>query len=150
EVASMLNTYFSRMADEIFAREGTVDSFIGDAVLAVFGAPVDQPDHASRAVDAARGMRRAVAEMNAAGRLPNIRVRYAINSGVAIAGDVGSEKRRDYTVLGDVVNTAARLDAVAEPDQIVISRATYDRTSPAAAVSSLGEIPLRGRVGKIE
>jgi adenylate cyclase len=150
EVAAMLNTFFSRMTDEIFAEEGMVDKFNGDAILAVFGAPVDQADHAGRAVRAAQAMRRAVAEMNANGSLPQLRIRYAINSGVAIAGDVGSAKRRDYTVLGDVVNTAARLETIAKPDQIVISRATFDRIRPPIAASSLGEVPLRGRVEKVE
>lgn len=150
EVAAMLNTFFSRMTDEIFAQEGTVDKFLGDAVLAVFGAPVEQPDHAARAVRAAQAMRRAVAEMNAAGTLPNLRLRYAINSGIAIAGDVGSAKRRDYTVLGDVVNTAARLETIAQPDQIVISRATYDRIQPPVVCSSLGAVALRGRAEKVD
>jgi adenylate cyclase len=150
EVAAMLNTFFSRMTDEIFAEEGMVDKFYGDAILGVFGAPVDQSDHADRAVRAAQAMRRAVAEMNANGSLPQLRIRYAINSGVAIAGDVGSARRRDYTVLGDVVNTAARLETVAKPDQIVISRATYDRIQSPIAASSLGEVPLRGRAGKVE
>ena len=150
EVAAMLNTFFSRMTDEIFAEEGMVDKFYGDAILGVFGAPVDQSDHADRAVRAALAMRRAVAEMNANGSLPQLRIRYAINSGVAIAGDVGSARRRDYTVLGDVVNTAARLQTIAEPDQIVISRATHDRIRSPIATSSLGEMPLRGRASKVE
>jgi adenylate cyclase len=150
EVAAMLNTFFSRMTDEIFAEEGMVDKFYGDAILAVFGAPVDQADHAGRAVRAAQAMRRAVAEMNANGTLPQLRIRYAINSGIAIAGDVGSARRRDYTVLGDVVNTAARLETVAQPDQIVISRATYDRIQPSINARPLGEVPLRGRSGKVE
>jgi adenylate cyclase len=150
EIAAMLNAFFSRMTDEVFAQEGTVDKFIGDAILAVFGAPVEQRDHARRAVRAAQAMRRALHEMNTSGALPNLKLRYAINSGVAIAGDVGSNKRRDYTVLGDVVNTAARLETIAQPNQIVISRATYDRIQPPIAATSLGKVPLRGRTGKVE
>src|SRR5581483_8580246 len=142
--------FFSRMTDEIFAQEGTVDKFLGDAILAVFGAPVEQADHASRAVRAAQAMRRAVAEMNAAGTLPQLRLRYAINSGIAIAGDVGSERRRDYTVLGDVVNTAARLQTIADPDQIVISRATFERLRSPVPVSPLGPVALRGRTEKVD
>jgi adenylate cyclase len=149
EVASLLNRFFSEMTDAIFSEEGTVDKFIGDAILAVFGAPVEQPDHARRAVRAAQAMRRAVARLNAAGGRP-LRVRYAINSGVAIAGDVGSARRREYTVLGDVVNTAARLESLAEPDQIIVSRATYDRISPPIAATPLGEKAIRGRGAKVE
>jgi class 3 adenylate cyclase len=149
EVAAMLNRFFSEMTEVIFAEEGTVDKFIGDAILAVFGAPVEQPDHARRAVRAAQAMRRAVARLNTAGARP-LRVRYAINSGVAIAGDVGSARRREYTVLGDVVNTASRLEALAEPDQILVSRATYDKLHPPVPATSLGHREIRGRAAKVE
>jgi adenylate cyclase len=149
EVASLLNRFFSEMTDAIFSEDGTVDKFIGDAILAVFGAPVEQHDHARRAVRAAQAMRRAVARLNAGGGRP-LRVRYAINSGVAIAGDVGSARRREYTVLGDVVNTASRLESLAEPDQIIVSRATYDRISPPIAATPLGEKAIRGRAAKVD
>jgi len=149
EVATLLNRFFSEMTEAIFAEEGTVDKFIGDAILAVFGAPVEQSDHARRAVRAAQAMRRAVARLNAAGGRV-LRVRYAINSGVAIAGDVGSARRREYTVLGDVVNTASRLEALAAPDQILVSRATYDRLEAPIAATPLGEREIRGRTGRVE
>jgi adenylate cyclase len=149
EVAAMLNRFFSEMTEVIFAEEGTVDKFIGDAILAVFGAPVEQPDHARRAVRAAQAMRRAVARLNAAGGRP-LRVRYAINSGVAIAGDVGSARRREYTVLGDVVNTASRIEALADPDQILVSRATYDKLQPPVPATSLGQREIRGRAARVE
>jgi len=149
EVATLLNRFFSEMTEAIFAEEGTVDKFIGDAILAVFGAPVDQPDHARRAVRATQAMRKGIARLNA-GSVRQIQVRYALNSGIAIAGDVGSARRREYTVLGDVVNTAARLEAIAQPDQIIISRATYDRIQPPIAATALGEVPIRGRTGKVE
>jgi adenylate cyclase len=150
EVATLLNRFFSEMTEAIFAEEGTVDKFIGDAILAVFGAPVEQPDHARRAVRAAQAMRRAMARLNAAGDHRVLRVRYAINSGTAIAGDVGSARRREYTVLGDVVNTASRLEALAQPDQIIVSRATYDRLQPPVAATPLGEREIRGRTGRVE
>jgi adenylate cyclase len=150
QVAALLNTFFSRMTDVVFDEHGTVDKFDGDAILAVFGAPFDQPDHARRAVVAAQTMRREIARLNADGALPGVRVRYAINSGVAIAGDFGSMKRREYTVLGDVVNIAARLATIAEPDQIVISRATCDRVQPPIAAHPLGTVLPRGRTSKVE
>jgi adenylate cyclase len=150
EVAALLNTFLARTADAIFAEQGTIDKFLGDAILAVFGAPVEQPDHALRAVRAAQAMRRIVAAMNAEEAFPRVRVRYAINSGVAIAGDIGPAKRQEYTVLGDVVNIGARLKAAAEPDQLVVSRATYDRLEPTIAATVLGEFTVRGRQGKVE
>ena len=149
QVSSLLNTFFSRLTEVIFEEEGTVDKFIGDAILAVFGAPLDQPDHAIRAVRAAQGMRKAVAVLNAEGVLPPLHVKYAIHSGVAIAGDVGSSKRREYTVIGDVVNTASRLEKYVEPDQIVISQATYDRLEQPFEARSLGVVPIRGRSGQV-
>jgi adenylate cyclase len=150
EVAAMLNAFLSRMVEAVFAEHGTVDKFLGDAVLAVFGAPVGRTDHAARAVRTAQAMRRAVRHLNDEGRFPQLRVRYAINSGVAIAGDIGSDERKEYTVLGDVVNVAARLQSVAEPDQLVVSRATVDRMQLSVAVTPLGEVPMRGRVGTVE
>jgi adenylate cyclase len=150
EVAAMLNAFLSRMVQAVFAEHGTVDKFLGDAVLAVFGAPVGGPDHASQAVRCAQTMRGAVRQLNSEGRFPPLRVRYAINSGVAIAGDIGSDERKEYTVLGDVVNVAARLQSVAEPDQLVVSRATADRLRIPVAVTPLGDILVRGRAGKVE
>jgi len=150
EVAALLDTFLSRTADAIFAEQGTIDKFLGDAILAVFGAPVDQPDHASRAVRAAQAMREIVGAMNREGAFAPLRVRYAINSGVAIAGDIGPAQRQEYTVLGDVVNIAARLKDVAAPDQLVVSRATYERIQPRIPATVLGEFSVRGRLGKVE
>lgn len=144
-VADLLNAYFGRMADVIFEHEGTLDKFIGDAILAVFGAPFDQPDHAVRAVAAALAMRRELAELNA-GREEPIRMRLAINSGTALTGDIGSPKRRDFTVLGDVVNAASRIEgSVAQPDQIVIAQSTRALIGDRFPLKPLGTVTLRGR-----
>jgi adenylate cyclase len=150
-VGDLLNNFFGRMGDVIFEYDGTLDKFIGDAILAVFGAPFDQPDHAVKAVGAALAMRRAQAQDNAGrGALP-IRMRLAISSGRALTGDIGSPKRREFTVLGDVVNTAARLESsVAQPDQIVISAPTRELIGDAFTVKSLGGVVLRGRDSELE
>jgi adenylate cyclase len=150
QAATLLNRYFGRMTDIVFEHEGTLDKFIGDAILAVFGAPLDQPDHAVRAIAAARAMQREVRRLNAETKGPPLEVRMALNSGISLAGDIGSASRRDYTVLGDVVNTASRIEAsVAGPGQIVITRATFDRAT-GSSVRPLGMATLRGRREPIE
>lgn len=150
-VASLLNEFLEAMSDVVFRHNGTVDKFIGDAIMAVFGAPIEQKDHALHAVRAALEMQQVLHELNARRQGTPIRVRIAINSGVVLAGDVGSLRRREYTVLGDVVNTAARLEeSVAGPDEIVISRATYDLVSNDVNALPRGEVALRGRSATLE
>jgi class 3 adenylate cyclase len=144
-IGDLLNSFFGRMADVIFAHEGTLDKFIGDSILAVFGAPFDQPDHAARCVAAALAMRKELAHFNLE-RPHRIRIRMAINTGRALTGEIGSPKRREFTVLGNVVNTAARLEAsVAQPDQIVISDTTRERLGEAFQLRPLGVVSLGGR-----
>jgi adenylate cyclase len=151
DVAKMLNYFFTQMAEQIFEFDGTLDKFIGDAILAVFGAPLAQPDHADRAIQAALGMRDALAEMNKDWPDKPLRMRIALNSGVALTGDIGSPRRREFTVLGDVVNACSRIEsAVCKPDQIVVSRATLDRAKKSFDTKSLGKVSLRGRQAEIE
>ena len=151
QIGDMLNDFFGRMGEVIFEHDGTLDKFIGDAILAVFGAPLDQPDHATRAVSAAIAMRAELARANLERPDNPIRMRIAINSGRALTGDIGSPKRREFTVLGDVVNSASRIEgAVAKPDQIVISKNTRDRIGHAFDVRSLGTVQLRGRDSELE
>jgi adenylate cyclase len=150
EVARLLNTYFRAMTEIIFEHEGTLDKFIGDAILAVFGAPLEQPDHAMRCVRAAQAMRQRLETLNQE-QPQTLRIRIAINSGLALVGDIGSPKRREFTVLGDVVNVASRVESsVAKPDQIVITSSTWDRIKGCVEARSLGTAELRGRQGAIE
>lgn len=151
QVAKLLNQFFEAMIDVIFAHEGTLDKFIGDAVLATFGAALPQEDHAVRCVRAAVDMRKALASFNATRDQPELRMRIAINSGCALVGDIGSPKRREFTVLGDVVNTASRLESgVAQPDQIIISGATYQLVKDEIEARALGSVNLRGRSGPVD
>jgi adenylate cyclase len=151
EVAQLLNQFFEAMIDVIFAHEGTLDKFIGDAILATFGAALPQQDHAARCVRAALDMRKALAAFNAKRMQPELRMRVAINSGPALVGDIGSPKRREFTVLGDVVNTASRLESgVAQPDQIIISGATYQLVKDEIEARALGSVNLRGRSGPVD
>jgi adenylate cyclase len=151
EVATLLNTCFARMTDVVFEHEGTLDKYIGDCLLAVFGAPLDQPDHAVRAVKTAQAIGRELAKINQETNGPPLKLRMAINSGLALAGDIGSPRRREYTVLGDVVNTASRLESeVANPGQIVIGKATHDLLTPEIKARSLGVFNLSGRKDSVE
>ena len=148
EVAEFLSHFFSCAVESIFAYGGTLDKFIGDAVMAFFGAPIDQDDHADRAILAGLMMQRLVAEWNAERArqgLPEVKIRVGINSGPAVVGNVGTEKRVDYTVLGSSVNIASRLESgVAKPGQLVISQNTLDRTVGSFVTESLGEFALKG------
>lgn len=148
EVAAFLSNFFSAAVDAIFAYGGTLDKFIGDAVMAFFGAPIPQEDHADRATLAGMMMMERVAEWNAEREregLPVVRIRVGINSGPAVVGNVGTEKRVDYTVLGSAVNIASRLESsVAKPGQLVISQNTFDRLVGSFDVEPLGEFALKG------
>jgi len=126
KVAELLNRYFSEMADVVFQHDGTLDKFIGDCLMAVFGAPLAAPDHAVRAVETALGMRDALAALNEPlAEEARLQFRIGMHSGRVVAGDIGSIRRSDYTVLGSTVNLAARLESsVASPGQIVISDVT--------------------------
>jgi adenylate cyclase len=152
DVAALLGTYFSGAVDAIFDAGGTLDKFIGDCVMAFFGAPVAQEDHARRAVAAAARIARGVATWSAAreaaGQSP-VAVRIALNSGTVVVGEVGSEQRVDYTVLGNTVNVAARLQSqVARPGEVVLGDATRSRLGgelpEGLTLAPLGEVELAG------
>ncbi len=149
--ASLLNVFLTRMTDIVFEHEGTLDKFLGDALLAVFGAPFDQADHPMQAVKAALAMRRGLADLNARTEGPKLNMRIAISTGLALTGDIGSPRRREFTVLGDVVNTAARIeDELAGPGEIVVSGATYAAVRDRVVARPLGSRTLRGRVGALD
>ena len=149
-VALVLNDYLSRMTDVIFKHEGTLDKFIGDAIMAVFGAPLDMPDHASRAIKTALEMLERLEEFNSERKEgPHLQIRIGINSGKAVAGEIGSINKKEYTVLGDTVNTASRLESsVATPMTVVIGENTYAMVKDEFQCRSLGPKELKGK-GKV-
>ncbi len=146
QVALLLNDFFSRMTDIIFEYEGTLDKYIGDEIMAVFGAPIPYADHAIRAVRAALAMRKVQEEANEKRvNEARLRIRTGINSGRVVAGDIGSLKRMDYTVLGSPVNMASRLvKATAEANKIIIGKETYGLIKDHFKTASLGTAKLRG------
>ncbi len=128
-LANILNRTFEALTEQIFARGGTLDKYIGDAIMAFFGAPQPDPDHPRLAVEAAIAMQESLKFMNEnrPEGYPELRMRIGINSGEAFAGDIGCEKRMDYTVMGSTVNLASRLESgVAKPSQIVVGPRTAD------------------------
>jgi adenylate cyclase len=147
EVVSMLNCAFEHLTRAIFQFDGTLDKFLGDGLLAVFGAPVPQTDHAERAVSAALLMQQLLAECALAGpRGEPLAMRVGVNSGAVVAGDIGSPLRKDYTVVGDAVNVASRLQSsVAQPGQIVIGQTTYALCKHGFECEPLPEIRLKGK-----
>jgi adenylate cyclase len=148
ELAKLLTRFFTLASEAIFSQDGTIDKFIGDAVMAFFGAPFDQPDHAVRAVAAALKVQEEMALWNreraARGELP-IEARIALNTGEAIVGEIGSERRVDYTVLGNAVNVAARMEEfVAGPGDIVIGPETFEGVKHRFSVAQMGQFALKG------
>ncbi|MFL6337241.1 MAG: adenylate/guanylate cyclase domain-containing protein [Pyrinomonadaceae bacterium] len=126
-VVQLLNNYFTAMSDVIFAHGGTLDKYLGDGLMALFGAPTASPDDACNAVAAAVQMQRRMEGINAQLRaegLSEIAIGIGLHTGVATVGYIGSERRSEYTAIGDTVNLAARLEQNALPGQIILSDAT--------------------------
>lgn len=150
-VANLLNAYLSRMTEVIFEHRGTVDKYIGDAVMAIFGAPFPAEDDPVRAVACALAMRSA---FNAviADRPPEerLRVRIGVNTGPVVAGLIGSKLRLEYTALGDAVNVASRLEAAAQPGQILIGPRTMDVVNGRFLIQTRGPIALKGKAEPVE
>lgn len=144
-ISELLNRFFEEMLQSVFAVGGTLDKFIGDCIMAFFGAPEPQMDHADRAVRAAMGMLDRLDRLNANKVWPEpLQLRIAINSGRAVVGDVGSAQRVDYTVLGGTVNVAARMEGICPPSECVISEATYRRLRHREGFVLTGEHRFKG------
>ncbi|MCP4405323.1 MAG: PAS domain S-box protein [bacterium] len=153
EVVSILNSYFSCMIDVIYQHEGTLDKFLGDGVMCLFGAPIDQPDHPLRAARTALAMKQALNIFNRAQRQQGKRVLevgIGINSGAAVVGNVGSEKRLEYTAIGDNVNLAARLQSIALGGQILISESTFQAIKSQARVKKLTPAKIKGKARQVQ
>lgn len=150
EVVSLLNQYFETMVEAVFNHEGTLDKFIGDALMAVFGAPLPLENHAWMAVQTALDMRRRLAifnEKRIIAAQPRIRIGIGISSGEVVSGNIGSHKRMDYTVIGDGVNLSSRLEGVTKEYgcDIVISEYTYNLCRDRIWVRELDKIRVKGK-----
>lgn len=150
EVVDLLNLFFEEMVEIIFENEGTLISFVGDALWAVFGLPAERPDDAARAVRTAIAMRRRVAEMNSDETLQAIgglRIGTAIHSGPVLAGSLGSVRRVEYTVIGDTVNTTSRLEESNKKlgIDLLLSEETASRLPVREGLIPKGRLELRGK-----
>ncbi len=144
-IADLLNNLFEEMLQEVFAGGGTLDKYIGDCIMAFFGAPEPQPDHADRAVTAAMGMLTRLERLNAKNFWTEpLQLRIAINSGKAVVGDVGSSQRVEYTALGATINLAARMEAICPPGECVVSEDTYTILSQPSCFLEMGDYRFKG------
>jgi len=150
EINIFLNQYFTRMSDIIFKYDGTLDKYIGDGLMAVFGAPMEKEDDPERAIRAAQEMRQELTEMmDKTGEERQFNIRIGINTGRVVAGNIGSPKRMDYTVIGDPVNLASRLESIAKPNQILIGEETYRLAKGKFNVKKVGLQKVKGKSEKI-
>ncbi len=146
QVADFIRKYLTDMTDIVFAHGGTIDKYIGDALMALFGAPLPDEHSARSAVQAALEMRDRVRDFpRPGGEGPPLRVRFGINTGRAVVGNIGSSRRMEYTAIGDAVNVAARLQTFARPNEVCIDEATHEKIAGAFMVEEIGTIDVRNR-----
>jgi adenylate cyclase len=159
QVVDMLNTYLSRVCEPILEQGGTVDKFIGDAVMAVFGSPVRFPDHARHAIGAALAMaatarefRSWMCERFAGLDLPEFNIGIGLHTGDAVIGNIGSPKRKEFTAIGDTVNTASRIEEITKQlgSTIVASGATIIAAGPGVLTGKREKVSIRGRDEQLE
>jgi adenylate cyclase len=149
-IVAQLNEYFSRMVPIVFAHRGTVDKFVGDMIMALFGAPLDDPDHADHAVQTALAMSEGLAQLNrewrAAGR-PVLDIGIGINTGEMVAGNLGSEAIMSYTVIGDQVNLGSRLESLTKEfhTRLIVSEATVAALKGRYDIEALGDVVVKGK-----
>lgn len=151
ETNIILNQYFSAMVEIIFRYDGTLDKYIGDGLMAVFGAPMEGENDAERAILAAKEMKRQLSAMMAKqeGSRKKLDIRIGINTGRVVAGNIGSPRRLDYTVIGDPVNIASRLESIAKPNQILIGEETYRAVKDKFKIKKIGLKKVKGKRAEI-
>ncbi len=147
-LVGLLNEHFSAMTQIVFDHKGTLDKYVGDEIMAIFGAPMSAADDAVRAVRAAMAFQTRNAELNllrAGNGLPEIHLGIGVNTGDVIAGCIGSPMKMDFTVMGDPVNVANRLCDLAEPGQVVVGGPTHELVKDIVVARSIGTVQLKGK-----
>jgi adenylate cyclase len=149
-IVTQLNQYFSAMVPIVFANKGTIDKFVGDMIMALYGAPLEDPDHADHAVGTALAMTEELARLNnqwAADGMPPLDIGIGINTGDMVAGNLGSESIMSYTVIGDNVNLGSRLESLTRSFQtrVIVSDATRQALKQTYDLRPLGEVTVKGK-----
>jgi adenylate cyclase len=153
QVVSLLNEFYTTAIETTFKHDGTLDKFLGDAVMCVFGAPIAHPDHAERAIKTALEMRTALTELSKRRSIRGLdpfEVGIGVALGDVVAGTVGTEERMEYTVIGDSVNVAARLQNHAKAGSILLSRRTYEAVHDLVEAVSRGPLKVKGKEEDVE
>lgn len=148
QVVGVLNRYFERVVSIVEQHEGYLNKFIGDAVVVVFNGPIDQPDHAQRAVRCAIALQKVVAQLNEAGAFPEIgqlKIGVGVATGPMVCGNIGGSRQLEYTVIGDTVNLSSRLTSKAGPGEVIISEATAKALAPDLPSEPLEAITVKGK-----
>jgi adenylate cyclase len=152
DIAMLLNEYFTEMVEIVFENNGTLDKFMGDAIMALWGAPIAHEDDADRAMKAAIEMQSVLAQLNvrwAAQGRQRVEIGIGIDFYEVFAGNIGSDRRLEYTVIGDAVNTASRLCSKAAEGEIIISQRFYDELKNQPAVDPQEAMELKGKAEKV-
>ncbi|HET6611682.1 MAG TPA: adenylate/guanylate cyclase domain-containing protein [Kofleriaceae bacterium] len=152
EVVNALNEYFEIMVEVLFRHTGTLDKFVGDEIIGLFGAPIPLEDSAYKAVACGIDMLAGLDELNrtrAAENQAPIRIGIGVNTGVVITGAIGSTRALQYTAIGDPMNVASRLVNIAKPGQIIISASTYDAVAGRVRASELAPVRVKGKADEL-
>jgi adenylate cyclase len=146
EVVSMLNKYLGEMTESVFSFEGTLDKYIGDCIMAIFNAPLEQPDHAMQAIRASMDMQERIKQIQSKDKdVPRVDVGIGLNTGPAVIGNIGSQKRVDYTAIGDTVNTASRMCSLAGKGELIITENTYKLVKDKIKAKKLDPVKVKGK-----
>src|SRR6185369_3026641 len=148
KIVEILNEYFTRVTDVIFDHGGTLDKFLGDGLMAIFGAPISKGNDAANAVKAALAIQSLMFELNRDAQArdwPELQVGIGVNTGIVVAGNIGSPKRIDYTVIGDAVNVSSRLCSNAKPGEVLISETTSAKVRGLFDLKRLEPLQVKGK-----
>ena len=145
-VRQVLNTYLAFLTEIVFQHKGTLDKYIGDAIMAFFSTREGEENHALRAIKAALRMQEEIKLFQSKAKdMLNVTYGIGINTGVVVLGHIGSGRRLDFTILGDPVNIASRLCSKAKQDQILIGESTYEQIIDAFQVRNMGPVKIKGK-----